>query len=47
MAFAENNPLNFNIISWDTISSYLKENIQIKRSDNWLQLLNERVANSH
>ncbi|CAF0972381.1 unnamed protein product [Rotaria magnacalcarata] len=47
MAFAENIPLNFNIISWDTISSYLKENIQIKRSDNWLQLLNERVANSH
>ncbi|CAF0915718.1 unnamed protein product [Rotaria sp. Silwood1] len=50
MAYSKDNSLNFDIISWDTISNYLKENIQIKRNsqnDHWLQLLNERVANSH
>lgn len=50
MAFAKDDPLNFDIISWDDIRTYLKENIQIKRNtenDNWLQLLNQRVENSH
>lgn len=50
MAYNKDNELNFDILSWDVIINYLKENIQIKRSDptdHWQQLLNERVANSH
>jgi hypothetical protein len=50
MAYSKNNELNLDILSWDTIINYLKENIQIKRNnpnDYWQQLLNERVANSH
>ena len=50
MASSRDNPLNFDILSWDTILNHLKENIQIKRSnptDHWLELLNERVANCH
>ena len=50
MAQSRDNPLNFDVLSWDTIVDYLKTNIQSKRSsptEHWLELLNERVANSH
>jgi hypothetical protein len=50
MAYYKDNQLNFDILTWDVIINYLKENIQIKRNnptDHWQQLLNERVANSH
>lgn len=50
MAHTRGDPLNFDIIPWDTVFTYLKENIQLKRTnsgDHWQQLLNERVANSH
>jgi hypothetical protein len=47
MAYQKDNQLNFDILSWDEILNYLKENVQIKRTDHWQELLNERVANSH
>jgi hypothetical protein len=47
MAYQKDNQLNFDILSWNEIINYLKENIQIKRTDHWQELLNERVANSH
>jgi hypothetical protein len=50
MAYKKDNELNFDILPWDTILNYLKENIQLKRpnpTDHWQQLLNDRVANSH
>ncbi|CAF0805884.1 unnamed protein product [Adineta ricciae] len=50
MAQSRDNPLSFDVLSWDTIADYLKTNIQSKRSsptEHWLELLNERVANSH
>jgi hypothetical protein len=50
MAYYKDTQLNFDILTWDVIINYLKENIQIKRNnptDHWQQLLNERVVNSH
>ena len=50
MAQSRDNPLSFDVLSWNTIADYLKTNIQSKRSsptEHWLELLNERVANSH
>ncbi|CAF1331444.1 unnamed protein product [Adineta steineri] len=50
MAYNRENELNYDILSWDIIINYLKENIELKRSnqaDHWVELLNERVANSH
>jgi len=50
MAYKKDDALNLDILSWDTIFNYLKENIQLKRTnpnDHWEQFLNERVANSH
>lgn len=50
MAYRNDNQLNLELISWNEIIKYLKENIQLKRSnpnDHWQELLNERVANSH
>jgi hypothetical protein len=47
MAYQKDNQVNFDILSWDEILNYLKENVQIKRTDHWQELLNERVANSH
>ena len=39
--------MNFDVLSWDEIFKYLKENVQIKRNDHWQQLLSERVAKSN
>lgn len=50
MAYKKDSELDLDILSWDQIINYLKENIQIKRTnptDHWVELLNERVANSH
>jgi len=50
MAYKKDDTLNFDILSWDIIFNYLKENIQLKRTnpnDHWEQFLNERVANSN
>ena len=49
MAYEKSNALNFEILSWDTIRTSLKANVQSKRTqptDHWLQLLDERVARS-
>ena len=50
MACYKDNQLNFDIVSWNTINNYLKENIRIRRTNqnvHWHDLLNECVANSH
>ena len=50
MAYYKDNQLNFDILSWDTIINYLKDNIRITRTNqnvHWHDLLNERVANCH
>lgn len=47
MAEPKGNQVNLEILSWETVISYLKENVQIKRSDRWQTFLEERVANSH
>ena len=38
--------LDFNIIPWETVFNYLKENVQVQRSDRWQILLADRVANT-
>lgn len=47
MATQNNNTVNFEILPWETVRKHIKENVQIKRSDHWQELVEERVSRCH
>ena len=43
----KDNPINFEILPWETVIQYIRENVQITRSDHWQRLLDARVGRCH